>query len=354
MAYTSDLRFKNFIKDIHFDIINRIKSHNLNKIPKLRIFEESYEDSIIYREGGLTFDDPISGMKFGSNDAGWFLDDKPLVIIEGTYGTERGQFGDGQLNRFSHSTGVAMNGFDGLTLIPFKGESYSKSLDVSNTFKTNLKYANIHKGFIKGALEVSKREKGNMFVIDIYNRELIINFITHLFLKALNKENEYSLYKNKIIDLMSVEINNYNYGERSKGFLNRIYDSKKNILSEFSRYYTHNFASLTTSSARDGHGLFGKNLIESYLSSDNEYYSIFIRLEQSEINQLKERNQKEFSYILKSKHIKVKCFDDLIFKNTSLKKDVKAIKNINLFQNRNDELMKLIKFAFENKEILIN
>ena len=49
-----------------------------------------------------------------------------MVIVEGTFGTERGQFGDGQLNRFSHSTGLALNGFIGVTFVPLKGESYSK------------------------------------------------------------------------------------------------------------------------------------------------------------------------------------------------------------------------------------
>ena len=161
MAYTSDFRLKNYIKDLHFLIIQRLENENINTFPELRIFDESTEDSKIFNDGGLTFLDPRSGNKYGSNDAAWTYQGKPIAVIEGTFGTERGQFGDGQLNRFSHSVGVAVNGFLGITLIPFKGESYSKTGIVClNDPSIRIKYANIHKGFLLGAINVNEKEPG--------------------------------------------------------------------------------------------------------------------------------------------------------------------------------------------------
>ena len=43
---------------------------------------------------------------------------------------------------------------------------------------------------------------------------------------------------------------------------------------------------------------------------------------------LKKRNQKEFSFLSKSKYINLKCFDDLIFSDNELKKKI-----INIFGN---------------------
>jgi len=108
MAYTSDLRVKNLIKEIDLDIRQCINNQEINKLLDLRIFDESDEDAVLYDKGGLSFLDPNTQTELGSNDAGWFLNgNEPLVIVEGTFGTERGQFGDGQLNRVSHSLGVA-------------------------------------------------------------------------------------------------------------------------------------------------------------------------------------------------------------------------------------------------------
>ena len=110
---------------------------------------------------------------------------------------------------------------------------------------------------------------------------------------------------------------------------------------------------LTTSEKRDGHGLFGKNLIESYLCGKDKYYSIFIRLSKEDFINLKKRNQKEFSFLSKSRYINLKCFDDLIFSDDELKKKIINIRNINLFKNRQNELMKRIKNDFYNGKIRI-
>ena len=161
MVYNSDLRGKHILRDLHDVILQELEEDLSDKV-FLRIFDDSQEDDKSWEKGGLTFVDPDSGKSLGSNDAGWYvLDDKPepLVIVEATFGTERGQFGDGQFNRFSHPLAVARLGYVGVMLIPFKGESYSKEGGISgkDTEFASMKYAYLSKTMTKTALGVSKK-----------------------------------------------------------------------------------------------------------------------------------------------------------------------------------------------------
>lgn len=355
MAYTSDFRIKNIIKEVHQEIINSLKNEGILSFPTLRIFEESNEDSILYANGGLTFDHPETKLKFGSNDAAWIFNNKPLVVVEGTFGTERGQFGDGQLNRFSHSAGVAINDFIGITLLPFRGESYSTDgtiLEGINN-RIRIKYASVHKGFIKGALTLSKIESGKFLVLDIYDLVTLKKLVIEKFKFELKKENQLPETIAVIEKTMELEIQGFEYAEKSNQFLTKLYDTDDTLLSTFSRYYTQNYEALTTSEKRDGHGLFGKNLVESYLSGDQIYYSIFIRLDKDDIKNLKLRRQKEFTFISNSKKINVKCIDDLEFSSKLLEDKVRGIKKLNLFKYRQNDLMKELQKAFIDKNVRI-
>lgn len=355
MSYTSDFRVKNLIKEIHLDVINKIKKENIDNFPELRIFDESHEDSILFEKGGLTFMYPNTEITFGSNDAAWIYKKKPLIVIEGTFGTERGQFGDGQLNRFSHSAGVAINGYTGLTILPFVGESYSKDgrkLFIDNN-QIKIKYASIHKGFVLGAMNITKKEGGNFLICDVYNKELIINLIVEIFKKEIGLKNQFEELKLKCLEIMSAQVSGFKYADSSNQFLKKVYNEEKKVISNFSRYYSHNFASLTTSESRDGHGLLGKNLLESYLSENNKYFSIFIRLSKDDFENLKKRKQKEFTFLNKFKQINLKCFDDLIFSDKDLQQKIINIRNINLFKNRQNELMKNIQDGFGSGNIRI-
>jgi hypothetical protein len=356
MAYTSDLRMKNIIKDIHIDIINILKEQRINVELELRVFDESTEDSKLFEQGGLTFKDPYVDLILGSNDAGWILNGKPLVIVEGTFGTERGQFGDGQLNRFSHSAAVAMNGYVGVTLIPFNGESYSKSgtkpKDIESS-NIKIKYAKIHKGFLTGALSISKKEKGYFLVMDAYDRNKLIELVVESVKERIKINNKFEEVVQDILIKMKSKIGKSNYGERSKQTINTLYNNKGEIISKKSRFYTQNYAALTTSEKRDGHGMLGKNLIEIFNCDEDLTYSIFIRLDKVEIEKLKLRKSKEFKYIFEHPKIKVISFDDLVFTDKELKDKVLNLRNINIFQERQNELIKTIQHGFNIGSIRI-
>ena len=357
MAYTSDTRIKNILKDIHEDVLFELKKNALGDKLSLRVFEESSEDGRLFDKGGLTFIDPYTNLKLGSNDAGWTYNGEPLVIVEGTFGTERGQFGDGQLNRFSHSTGVALNGYIGVTFVPLHGESYSKSgtspKDVGNNIK--IKPARIHKGFLTGALAICEKEKGWFLVIDAYDRTRLKKLIIESVKDKEGIENELNSIIQEVIDIMKEHLGTSIYGARSKQLITSLHNSNNEIISARSRVYTQNFAALTTSTKRDGHGMLGKNLVEIFSGPNNsKYYAIFIRLRKNEVQDLAKRNSKEFQYIFNHPKVNVRCLDDLNFKDTNLKDEVFEILTTNIFQDRQNELLKRIQTAFNEGLITVD
>lgn len=357
MAYTSDLRLKNLLKDIHTEAVSELKKFGLENKLFLRIFDESSEDAELFINGGLSFKDPFVDLVLGSNDAGWTVDNKtPLVIVEGTFGTERGQFGDGQLNRFSHSASVAYNNFIGVTFVPFKGESYSKDGTVLRDIKSQqiaLKYANLHNGMIQGALNICNNYKGKFLIIDTYDRITLLRLLVESVKNYFNIENTLNSIIAEIILKMKNTLGEKVYGSRSDQVLSALYDVNGKKLTTHSRIFTQNFYALTNAAQRDGHGLLGKNLIEVSAINNYLYFAIFIRLTQDEVNRLVNRNSKEFQYIFKNTKIIVKCIDDLLFLDRNFEEKVRAIKDINLFQNRDKNIIKEITAALNNGDIKV-
>jgi len=357
MAYTSDLRVKNLIKEVHLKVLDDLKRKNVKREIYLRIFDESKEDSLKWDEGGLTFKDPKLNLELGSNDAAWFYIEKnksiPLVVVEGTFGTERGQFGDGQLNRFSHALGPAINGYVGVLLTPFKGESYVKVDGKRKQFDYKFQYAHLRKDIVKAALKINQIEEGKYFTIDTYEPEILKELVINSYLKKIDATNEYVRICDKIENKMKEYIGDKKRGS-SNQLLSKVYNQKGTLLKNYTgRIFTHNIAALTTSEKRDGHGLLGKNLIETYLIDTDNLLCVFIRLNSKDITLLKKRTAKEFTYLLNNPIIKVVCFDDLIFKDSIIKNQLEKMKDENLLLNSQKSFIKQIKGLFENGEIQI-
>ncbi len=358
MAYTSDLRIKNLLKEVHLEVIECLKPFGINNRVHLRIFDESTEDKKMFRDGGLSFEDPFINLPLGSNDAGWTIDNKvPLVIVEGTFGTERGQFGDGQLNRFSHSAGVALNNYIGVTVVPFKGESYSKDgtvlKDIQSSDKIRLKYANLHVGMLAGALKISQKNVGKFLIIDPYDIDTLKTLVVEAAKEYCGLENKTKEVITSVLSNMTNALGKKNYGESSDQIISKLFDNDMKFLSTHSRLYTHNYAALTTSTKRDGHGLLGKNLIEIYSTENTVYYAIFIRLSGNEVRSLSAKKSKEFQYIFNHPKVTVKSFDDLIFEDSKLQEECLQFRGDNLFQNRNKEIIKKIQIMFNNGKIRV-
>lgn len=358
MAYTSDLRVKNIFKDIHEDVKEALKAFNLENRIQLRIFDESTEDNKLFQDGGLSFKDPLTNNNLGSNDAGWTIDNEiPLVIVEGTFGTERGQFGDGQLNRFSHSLGVALNGYIGVTYMPYKGESFvKKDGTVPKDIKTNqmnIKYAKVHNGMLTGALRICETEKGSYLVIDPYDGTKLTSLIVEATKNHFGLENKLNEQIKEVTKTMKKALGKSKYGEASPQAVRNLLNLSKVQISNWSKLFTQNFEALTTSQKRDGHGLLGKILIDMHIPTHGEFYAIFIRFTKGELEKMEKRNSKEFQYINNHPLIKVRCIDDLIFSNTDLEQEIRDIKDLNLHKNPRKELLKRLQTAVNVGEVIL-
>lgn len=356
MAYTSDLRVKNLIKEIDLNIRKKINNKDIEKYLNLRIFDESNEDAILYTDGGLSFIDPNNNYYLGSNDAGWFFlkDNSPIVIVEGTFGTERGQFGDGQLNRVSHSLGVALNDFIGVTLVPYKGQSFVKDGKRKDLLSKKINYQNglLHKGMVTLALNFSKNNAGKFLIIDPYDEGVLEDLVINSLLKKLGLKNELEKIIDNIVIKMKEYLGDSVYGSRSSQTIEKLFNTDKKPINCKARIYTQNIEALTTSTKRDAHGLLGKNLIEIY-SSSKDIYSIFIRLNKKDVDLLKKRNSKEFQYLLNNKKVTIISIDDLFFEDNKTKKKLIDFQTNNLHQNSEKAFIKEIRGLFNSGKIMI-
>lgn len=355
MAYTSDLRGKNLLTDIDIYVRNVLKKENISCDLEFRVFDESDEDASLWNEGGLCFQDPLTGNDLGSNDAGWFLNGSPIFIVEATFGTERGQFGDGQLNRISHSLGPALNGIYGITMIPYKGQSF-----VSNRSMSDIKSDNI--GFIPCALRkdmalfgstVSQKGDGKYLIMDPYEPRSIADMLIAVIKSKLGLPNDLKERTEKALQKMEAYVGTHRYGARSNQTISKVHYTDGTVSTDIARYYSHNLASLTTSQKRDGHGLLGKNLIEMYLAKERST-AIFIRLDNADFKILAGKRSKEFHFIYNDPRIQVYNFDDLFFEDAELRAKVIAFREQNLHTETEKSFMKLLQQAFNTGRIKVN
>lgn len=352
MAYTSDLRGKNLLTDIDIDARRILDSEDIKYNLEFRVFDESDEDAKPWQDGGICFSDPLTGNTLGSNDAGWFLDGKPLLIVEITFGTERGQFGDGQLNRISHSLGPALNGVYGVTVVPFNGQSFISKGTTPGLVSKNIKYSygHLHNAMALFGLTISKKESGKYLIMDPYEPDKIRDLLVNLVKDKKGVDNSLQSLTNSILETMSDYLGSFEYGARSNQTIKRVHFTNGEVREDICRYYTHNLESLTTSTKRDGHGLLGKNLIEMYLAQDRST-AIFIRMDNADFDILRKRKSKEFLFISTNPRIDVYNFDDLVFSDSRLKETVKKMRSQNLHTDTEKSLMKIIQKSFNDGSI---
>jgi hypothetical protein len=350
MAYDSDTRVKETLKDIS----RAADIKNLN----LRVFDESNEDQKHWTKGGLTF----GGINclYGSNDAGWFLDKPfminnekvsdftPVLIVEGSYGTETGNTGSAQYARFSHALGAVKDGFIGVYFIPFKS-TYRKK-DGSETT------AYVRYDMIYAALNASEKEKGEYLFMDAYDRDLMKDF-----LKVLDKGNkeDISAFIKKIKCKMKDFADNHNSGERRQ-YLYKNDRIGKLLMFNVVSFSAYNFRTKEKYKAgrfRNGHTIVGDALI-NYYWHDKPFDLILGRFTRDDCNQLDKFKKKEWLLIRKSKGINVISLDELEFEDETLKKelydflDTLPLLGENLLKK--NILAKKISEGFWNKKIKIN
>lgn len=314
MAYDSDTRVKETLKEIS----RNVKLKNLY----LRIFDESNEDQKHWTKGGLTFGPETCF--YGSNDAGWFLkkpyminnkkisDFTPVLIVEGSYGTETGNTGSAQYARFSHTLGVVRDGFIGVYFIPF--ESTYRKADGSET-TAFLRYDMIY-----AALNASNVEKGEYLFIDAYNTKLMEEF-----LKILDEGDKDKIRDiiQKIKDIMKSFADAHSAAEERR----YLYNNKrigKLLMFNVVSFSAFNFRTNTKYKAgrfRNGHTIVGDALINRYWHN-KPLDLVLARFTHQDCKKLGSFKKKEWLLLRTFKDIKIITLDDLDFKDENLRKEL--------------------------------
>ena len=312
MAYDSDTRVKETLKEIS----RNAKLKNLN----LRIFDESNEDQRHWTKGGLTFGP--EACLYGSNDAGWFLkkpylinnkkiaDFTPVLIVEGSYGTETGNTGSAQYARFSHALGAVIDGFIGVYFIPF--ESTYRKADGTETM------AYLRYDMVYAALNASEVEKGEYLFIDAYDTNLMEEF-----LKILDEGN-----KGKIEAIIKrIKRIMKDFADEHSPTKERVYLYNKdrvgkllmfNVVS-FSSYNFRTRVRYRAGRFRNGHTIVGDALINLYWHK-KPFDLVLARFTHEDCRNLDALKQKEWLLLRTHENIRVITLDDLDFEDLELKK----------------------------------
>lgn len=314
MAYDSDTRVKETLKEIS----RKAKLKNLD----LRIFDESNEDQKHWTNNGLTFGS--KKLLYGSNDAGWFLkkpyfehgkkisDYTPVLVVEGSYGTETGNTGSAQYARFSHALGAVKEGFIGVYFVPF--ESIYRKKDGTET-KAFVRYDMIY-----AALNASKIEKGEYLFMDAYNEELMTEFLSVLDCGDTQKINEIIL---RIKGIMKKFADEHSWADRRKYVYKNKHTGKLlmfNVVA-FSSYNFRTGQKYKAGRFRNGHTIVGDALI-TYYWYNKPMDLILGRFTHDDCKKLDKMHQKEWLLLRKTNDINIITLDDLQFENESLKNDL--------------------------------
>jgi hypothetical protein len=350
MAYDSDTRVKETLKEIS----RNAKLKNLS----LRIFDESRDDQRHWTKGGLTFGP--EACLYGSNDAGWFLkrpylidnkkvaDFTPVLVVEGSYGTETGNTGSAQYARFSHALGAVMEGFIGVYFIPF--ESTYRKADGSETT------AYVRYDMIYAALNASEAGNGEYLFIDAYDTNLMGEF-----LKVLDEGDKGKI--DAIIKRIKQIMKDFADKHSPKAERVYLYDDEhigKLLMFNVVSFSAYNFRTKKRYKAgrfRNGHTIVGDALINLYWHK-KPFDLVLARFTHEDCKNLDSLKQKEWLLLRTHENIRVITLDDLEFKDGTLKKrlydfidELPLLRRALIIKN---ELAKEILDGFQNKNIKIN
>lgn len=315
MAYASDARIKRDLRRIG----------NQGKL-KLRVFDESHEDHKPWRDGGLRF-----GI-YGSNDGVWYTDEqwkdpltgeicdkRPMVVVEGSYGTERGNIGSAQYARFHHALGGVIRGLIGIYFVPERSFYYRGGIQHVATWRIDLVY---------GCLGASDfHAPGKYLMIDAYNPALLKELVQAYGFDDKPRQEELITQINEHMKTYADRTYYRTYGtsDPNAAFKNprRNYAYSNDRIGKILK---HNVKAFTDARYRNGHIIVGEALLLRYWAK-KEVDLILPRFTAEDCRMLDKREQKEWKLLRSRAEIRVVTFDDLVFQDSSLERDIIDIRD---------------------------
>ena len=334
MAYDSDIRIKEDFKRI--GTIGNLK---------LRVFDESHDDHRLWENNGLTF--AVNKVPYGSNDGVWYKNEPwvvngikksnftPVVAVEGSYGTERGNTGSAQYARFSHALGAVMNGVLGVYLLP-KESTYIQKSGIGTTVSWRF-------DMVYGCLGATKEEGTPYLMIDAYNkqaptlRELIStlakgdkNAIDSVINYTLNQMRDYAddrfkkTYKTSTLDwnlCINDKKRSYAYNKETVGRI-----SMFNVVAFSNQNFRLNIH-YKSGRFRNGHTILGDALLHHYWFM-KPIDLIFPRWTREDCKRLDKFAEKEWLVLRTRPDINIITIDDLSFENKQLETKLRKFMDV--------------------------
>jgi len=315
LGYASDARIKRDLRSIG----------NQGKL-RLRVFDESHEDHKPWKDGGLRF-----GI-YGSNDGAWYFDEqwkdpvsgeicekRPVIVVEGSYGTERGNIGSAQYARFHHALGPVMRGLVGVYLIPKRSFYYRDNIEHEATWRLDLDLGCL------GASEI--HAPGQYLMIDAYNLKLLKELVQSCGFEDESKKQELIMQiKKEMKDYAEATyLRTYGTSDPNAAFSaprrNFAYNNER-----IGKILRHNVKAFTDPRYRNGHIIVGEGLLLRYWAR-KEVDLILPRFTVEDCKMLDKREQKEWTLLRSRGDVRVVTFDDLVFGDKELEVAVASIRD---------------------------
>jgi len=353
MPHEDDIRVKRIIRDIgQIDDL------------KLRVFDRSSDDNRLWNDGGLTF--TYQGLIYGSNDGAWYReipwfidgvkksDQKPIIVVEGTFGPEVGNTGSAQYARFSHVLGAALNGIIAVYFIPH-----------------NAVYGNNHVKWrwdlVLACVNASKTCSGKILMIDAYFPEKLEELVK--IFSEKNEERMKNIIHNHLYEMEKYAVHQFRLINESPYIGSKDLEIKDEeillLANNKRRYYAYlsensigkimmfNKRAFTDASQRNGHTILGDALLHRYLFRRNVDL-IFPRFNDEDIIYLDSRNSKEWKILRTRQDINIITIDQIDFENQKLLKQIKEIRETRSIASLKNDLIIQLKEGIRNGSISIN
>jgi hypothetical protein len=291
---------------------------------ELRIFPEgSNDDQIPFAKGGLTFG--YNGVLYGSCDAVWYIDNKrfldrynnkfinqkPIIALEGTDALQRGSTGNAQYQRFHHALGAVKNGIIGIYYLKPGKDMIQYDLYGMAYFASQRE-----KGYYLIVQNLSI-VKEILELVDSFGLESqqVKNYIDN-YLKFMYEqwyENKFSTY-------------NYDWNNFAKRRSTLIIDNK---IIKYAGRMRRNF---TDSSQRAGHIAVGEMYLTKYYFYNKDFYYLFPRMTLEDLEYLdnNKKDDKEWYLLRNEENVYIKTMDDLIGLPNEIRKSLISISEVPL------------------------
>jgi hypothetical protein len=368
MAFGSDFRIKYLMRDIQRIVTERLAGEGVENPLRLRVFDDDAGDHKLWNEGGLTFTTNEDN-DAGSGDGAWYVKEnwkdpiskkiskfKPILVVEGTFGTETGTVGDAQKTKLSHIFELPKRKVLSAILMPKLSEYYTSDNKKIKPPPTFVKRSLWMKSLVMASVSLSQKWNCESMFVDAYDKKRLEELVYALAKQQIQDNETTQEYTKKQIHEIMCDMNLY-IDKYAKDFFAKSkrenyplsvleLPMKNGKISSTWVVKIHSddvkAFGITTgknpdarSNHRNGHRLLG-NAQELMQITGKNTFLLLPRWDKTDLKQLHtnqgdSKGQKEFRNLIDDKSLDILTMDDIDFgSDKSLQKEFKRIRKVGI------------------------